>query len=709
MLVTWLPGITTAPASTAQMRAGAMRLVARAAKTTGDTILPYAGLFTLPALRAMADQHKEVRQEASRAFASLVHILPLEPDAATPLDFTEELKQRRNDNRGFVRQLLEGARIEDHPIVYKPHDVVLRPYQAEGVAWLLFLKKFGMHGALCDDMGLGKTLQAACVLAEYTREEELPGMSLVICPPTLIGNWKLELARFYPNLTVGVVSGGVTERKACMNAIDDNPVDIVIMGYPTVASERLWVKEKSWGYCILDEGHLVRNPKTQVSQAVKNITAKHRLMLSGTPIHNSALELFNIFDFLMPGYLGDAAEFRKQYENPIKRSETTNRFKPSPAVKEAGALAMESLHRAVLLFILRRTKSQVLNDLPPKVIQDIICEMTTFQRKLYSETAAAATLESFGNLTAVEKSKQGAHTLKTISLLRRIALHPSLVLSSEEAQRNFNISDIDSFAHSGKLLALQEILEEAGIGKRLQPGSSRSRFLIFAQQQKSIDLVHKFLTTEIPGINLMRLDGSVQEMDRASIAQRFNNDSSVDAMLVSTHVGGLGLTLTGADKVVFIEHDWNPQNDLQAMDRAHRIGQTKTVFVYRLITQSSIEEQIMSKQAFKLHLANTIVSSENVSMKSMNTKRLLDAFASSGSKAKKKRQQLDNGLDPIGELKIGQKGKSSMKSYLSELAELSDEEQYQEFNFTSFLTEMKSMRSINATSNARIHAPDPAA
>jgi len=680
-----------------QRKAITLRLVTHAVNSSRSSVIPYSGILTLPALTAMAHQDKSIRDEASKAFNALVHILPLEPEAGDPPGFSKSLRNLRENSRTFVRQLLEGASIEDHPLHFPPENVVLRPYQAEGVAWLIFLKKFGMHGALCDDMGLGKTLQASCAIAEYIGESSDRIPSLVVAPPTLVENWVMEINRFYPNMSIYGISGTPSRRREIISKIEEKQdVDVVIMSYPSVLSHSDWIQTKRWGYCILDEGHIIRSSTTRLAQAVRRISCKHRLLLSGTPIQNSALDLYNIFEFLMPGYLGTDKEFRKRYENPIKRSAGKS---PTNAAKEAGALAMENLHKAVLLFILRRTKTQVLKDLPPKIIQDVSCEMSRIQKKLYTAAAAAVDINELSR-GANKTSKDGARTLQSLSILRKVCVHPSLVISNSEQLPSVldeaDKSSINVMRESGKLLALEQILTEGRVTKDSRGLSGeRSRFLIYTQYQSSLDLVKKFV--ESLGVSTRRLDGTVPENLRAKIANDFNQDASIDALLLTTKVGGLGLTLTGADKVIFIEHDWNPQNDIQAMDRAHRIGQKKTVFVYRLIMKESIEEDIMSKQHFKLHMANTIVNTENVSMKSMDTKRLMDAFHTRDTK-RKKLNIGGEGLDAVGELTIGsgKKNKNSIQSYLKELGDLSDEEQYQEFNFTKFISNVRKNETVDA-------------
>lgn len=381
---------------------------------------------------------------------------------------------------------------------------------------------------------------------------------------------------------------------------------------------------RDWNYCILDEGHIIKNGKTKLTKAVKTVRAMKRLVLSGTPIQNSVLELWSIFDFLMPGFLGSERQFNDRFGKPILASRDA---KSSSREQEQGALALEALHRQVLPFVLRRMKEDVLNDLPPKIIQDYECELSDVQKLLYEEFAKSDVKTNIGRelsgegggddddeeeKTTISKKKAaggGQHVFHALQYLRKLCNHPSLVLTPEHPQFDLvtkklkaDGTELRDVQNSPKLMALKQLLLDCGIGSNDNSASSVTssntisphRALIFCQMKQMIDIIENDLfKTHMPSVTYMRMDGSVENSKRHDIVVRFNADPSIDVLLLTTQVGGLGLNLTGADTVIFVEHDWNPMKDLQAMDRAHRIGQKKVVNVYRLITRGTLEEKIM--------------------------------------------------------------------------------------------------------------------
>jgi TATA-binding protein-associated factor len=403
---------------------------------------------------------------------------------------------------------------------------------------------------------------------------------------------------------------------------------------------------------------VIRSAKTKTTKAVKMIRANHRLLLSGTPIQNNVLELWSLFDFLMPGFLGTERSFHERFGKPIIASRDG---KLSSKEQEAAALALEALHKQVLPFLLRRLKEDVLDDLPPKIIQDIECDLSDIQKQLYDDFSKAQNeeeVEAFAGSAALsavkEASEDKQHVFKSLQYMRKLVNHPSLVLTDENprhaaikeklSRSGGSLSDI---AHSPKLQALRQLLLDCGIGgsgsvaggegpagAMAESAVSQHRVLIFCQLKQMLDIIQKDLFAALmPSVSFMRLDGSVSAEKRHSIVQTFNADPSIDILLLTTQVGGLGLTLTGADTVIFVEHDWNPMKDLQAMDRAHRLGQKKVVNVYRLITKNTLEAKIMGLQRFKLNIANSVVNQQNAGMESMDTDQILDLFNAQGPAA----------------------------------------------------------------------------
>uniref|UniRef100_A0A8C5MZY2 B-TFIID TATA-box binding protein associated factor 1 n=1 Tax=Leptobrachium leishanense TaxID=445787 RepID=A0A8C5MZY2_9ANUR len=671
-------------------------------------IVPYIVLLVVPVLGRMSDQTDSVRFMATQCFATLIRLMPLEAGIPDPPSMSEELIKQKARERSFLEQLLDGKKLENYRIPV-PIKAELRKYQQDGVNWLAFLNKYKLHGILCDDMGLGKTLQSICILAgdhclrsqEYSKSKMadcIPLPSLVVCPPTLTGHWVDEVGKFCSKEYLNPLhyTGPPTERARLQQQVKKH--NLIVASYDVVRNDIDFFRNMKFNYCILDEGHVIKNGKTKLSKAVKQLTANYRIILSGTPIQNNVLELWSLFDFLMPGFLGTERQFAARYGKPILASRDA---RSSSREQEAGVLAMEALHRQVLPFLLRRMKEDVLQDLPPKIIQDYYCTLSSLQVQLYEDFAKSHAKtdidETVSTTSTAEESekpklKATSHVFQALQYLRKLCNHPALVLTAQHpeykkisdllALQNSSLRDIQ---HAPKLSALKQLLLDCGLGNGGAADSgteavvAQHRILIFCQLKSMLDIVeHDLLKPHLPSVTYLRLDGSIPAGQRHSIVSRFNNDPSIDVLLLTTHVGGLGLNLTGADTVVFVEHDWNPMRDLQAMDRAHRIGQKRVVNVYRLITRGTLEEKIMGLQKFKMSIANTIISHENSSLHSMGTDQLLDLFTLDKDGQVEKMDMSDS------------TGKSSVKSILDGLGELWNQEQYDsEYSLDSFMHSLK--------------------
>ncbi|CAG8524478.1 17028_t:CDS:10, partial [Acaulospora colombiana] len=333
-------------------------------------------------VKAIQCQYLVIRSMAARCFATIANA-----GIPDPPGLSEELLKHRDDERRFLSQLLDSSKLDpfEIPITIKAE---LRKYQQEGVNWLAFLNKYQLH-----DMGLGKTLQSICILAsdnhiratKYAVTKSLDCAhcpSLVVCPPTLTGHWYHEILNYTDSLKPILYSGNPKDRDRLRPKLSS--YDVVIMSYDIVRNDIDDLAGIHWNYCILDEGHVIKNGKTKITKAVKSVKANHRLILSGTPIQNNVLELWSLFDFLMPGFLGTEKQFNERFGKPILASRDS---KSSSKEQEAGALALEALHKQVLPFLLRRLKEDVLNDLPPKIIQDYYCELSDLQKQLYEQFA----------------------------------------------------------------------------------------------------------------------------------------------------------------------------------------------------------------------------------------------------------------------------------------------------------------------------------
>ncbi|KAK0621437.1 hypothetical protein B0T17DRAFT_534049 [Bombardia bombarda] len=697
-------------------RQGAIEAIYHLIAVMGDRILPYVIFLIVPVLGRMSDSDNEIRLIATTSFATLVKLVPLEAGIPDPPGLSEELLKGRDRERTFIGQLLDPKKVEPFkiPVAIKAE---LRSYQQEGVNWLHFLNRYHLHGILCDDMGLGKTLQTLCIVAsdhhqravDYEKTgaddcRKLP--SLIVCPPTLSGHWQQEIKTYAPFLKVETYVGPPAERKALKDHLDKP--DIVITSYDVCRNDIDIIEKYNWNYVVLDEGHLIKNPKAKISMAVKRLSSNHRLILTGTPIQNNVLELWSLFDFLMPGFLGAEKVFLDRFAKPIANSRYS---KASSKEQEAGALAIEALHKQVLPFLLRRLKEEVLDDLPPKILQNYYCDLSDLQRKLFEDFTKKESAKITEEAGRDDKDAK-QHIFQALQYMRKLCNSPALVMKPghkayDDTQRFLakQNTSLEDPAHAPKLTALRDLLVDCGIGVEGQDSSDPlytpikpHRALIFCQMKEMLDMVQNtVIKSMLPSVSYLRLDGSVEPNRRQDIVNKFNSDPSYDVLLLTTSVGGLGLNLTGADTVIFVEHDWNPQKDLQAMDRAHRIGQKKVVNVYRLITRGTLEEKILSLQRFKIDVASTVVNQQNAGLATMDTDQILDLFnlGDSGPGLITDKPEGGGGVDgreedmvDIETGEVRQPGKKA--AWLDGLGELWDNSQYEEsFDLDGFLKTMQ--------------------
>jgi TATA-binding protein-associated factor len=802
-------------------RQGAIELVYCIFEKLNDLIIPFTVIFIVPVLKRMCDLDWFVRSIASQCFATLVKLYPLGAAAAASskksiengqVDLVfdslnqiaasnQNIMRMKVEQQDFLDQLMDNRKLKPYQL---PHEVLinvkLRPYQQMGVNWLAFLKKFNLHGILCDDMGLGKTLQSICILAgdhyekivhrkqhENDNHELLEANdddaflpTIIICPTTLTNHWFHEIERFVDTkcLRPFIYSGSVSERESLRAKFfntktiksrapnkqaevkNEHRYNVFIVSYDIIRHDIAHICSQRWNYCILDEGHLIKSSKTKLSKSIKQIRASHRLILTGTPIQNNVTELWCLFDFLIPGYLGTEKQFHLKYSRFIvPQSASFQRTLERAMSQQAGnkandnsgennnsnnkgfhhlsLIALETLHKQVLPFLLRRTKEEVLNDLPPKIIQDYYCEMSQLQIDLYQDFAKSEVSDNIKKSLGLadeeddvfsndnkdldldydvdekkpktkpikssdsdsgknQSSNGGEHVFQALQYLRKVVNHPSLVLKPDhpkwaqiQAQLHSTGTSINDIKHSGKLVALRELLMECGIGLASNNDDNEStisdmdnnsvlnqhRVLIFCQLKSMIDIIENEVLKKMVNVSFLRLDGTIPPAERFGVVKRFNSDPSIDILLLTTQIGGLGLNLTGADTVIFCEHDWNPQKDLQAMDRAHRIGQTRVVNVYRLITKRTIEEKIMSLQKFKLGIADSVVNIENSSLSSMGTEQIMNMF--------NKEEPAQNKKDSTSS---AQAHGGQYQRVLENINELWDENQYEnEYSLDNFI------------------------
>jgi len=447
----------------------------------------------------------------------------------------------------------------------------LRPYQQEGLDWLQHLIACDVGGVLADDMGLGKTLQTIAHLSAEKASGRMQSPNLVLMPTSLIGNWQRELKKFAPHLNVVVLHG--SKREARRREVAG--ADVVLTTYPLVLRDLEHFRDREFHLLILDEAQAIKNPRSQVNKAVGALSARHRLCLSGTPVENNLEELWALFDFLMPGFLGDADRFRTAFRHPIER--------------EGNAQKLEALRNAVAPFILRRMKESVARDLPPKTELIRPVELAGDQRELYESIRAAAHSEV---RTAIKKKGipgSAIAILDALMKLRQVCCDPRLV----------SVSSARSVTSSAKFNLFFEL-----VTTQLEQGR---RVLVFSQFTRMLALLSQGLKER--NVRTVELTGST--MDRQKVCDVFESRQA-DVFLISLKAGGTGLNLTSADTVIHYDPWWNAAAQSQATDRAYRIGQTKPVFVYNLIVAGSVEERMLRLQQKKQQLAQTLLGTGGV-------------------------------------------------------------------------------------------------
>lgn len=480
------------------------------------------------------------------------------------------------------QQMLGNRQFNPSPL---PKDIqaTLRSYQIDGVSWLERLRGMHLNGILADDMGLGKTLQAIIALTQNHHQHK-GKLSIVVCPTSLVYNWKEEINKFNPALKVLPVDGTPAQRKKLQS--DLKKYDVVITSYSLLQKDIEFYKTVPFGYAILDEAQHIKNRGTRNAKSVKQIQAAHRLILTGTPIENSLEELWSLFDYLMPGLLSSYDRFVEKYVRIPGQSQGSN---------------LEALRKKVAPFILRRMKRDVLQELPP--VSEIVyhCHLTEIQRELYNSYAKSAR-EELSKLVKKEGfDKVQIHVLATLTRLKQICCHPAIF-----AKENPEVGD------SAKYDMLLELLQSLIEG--------RHKTVIFSQYTKMLNIMRNDL--ERLGIRFQYLDGTSK--NRLEIVNEFNHNAEIPVFLVSLKAGGSGLNLVGADTVIHYDMWWNPAVESQATDRVHRLGQKNSVSSYKLVTLDTIEVKIVELQERKRGLENKIVGCDDEAIAKLTWEEVLE-------------------------------------------------------------------------------------
>jgi SWI/SNF-related matrix-associated actin-dependent regulator of chromatin subfamily A member 5 len=454
----------------------------------------------------------------------------------------------------------------------------MRDYQVAGLNWLISLHENGISGILADEMGLGKTLQTISFLGYLRHIMGISGPHLITVPKSTLDNWKREFAKWTPEVNVLVLQGAKEERHNLINErLIDERFDVCVTSYEMILREKAHLKKFAWEYIIIDEAHRIKNEESSLAQVIRLFNSRNRLLITGTPLQNNLHELWALLNFLLPDVFGESEAFDQWFSGQDRDQDTV----------------VQQLHRVLRPFLLRRVKSDVEKSLLPKKEVNVYVDMSEMQVKWYKKILEKD-IDAVNGAGGKRESK--TRLLNIVMQLRKCCNHPYLFEGAEPGPPY--TTDEHLVDNAGKMIVLDKLL------KRLQVAGSR--VLIFSQMSRVLDILEDYCVFR--QYKYCRIDGGTAHEDRIAAIDEYNKPGSEKFIfLLTTRAGGLGINLTTADIVVLYDSDWNPQADLQAMDRAHRIGQTKQVVVYRFVTDNAIEEKVLERAAQKLRLDQLVI------------------------------------------------------------------------------------------------------
>ena len=552
----------------------------------------------------------------------------------------------------------------------------MRDYQVAGLNWLISLHENGISGILADEMGLGKTLQTISFIGYLRHIMGITGPHLVIVPKSTLDNWKREFSKWTPEVNVVVLQGTKEERAVMINdLLVDEQFDVCITSYEMILREKTQLKKFAWEYIIIDEAHRIKNEESSLAQVIRLFNSRNRLLITGTPLQNNLHELWALLNFLLPDVFGDSEAFDQWFSGQNRDQDTV----------------VQQLHRVLRPFLLRRVKSDVEKSLLPKKEINVYIGMSEMQVKWYQKILEKD-IDAVNGAGGKRESK--TRLLNIVMQLRKCCNHPYLFEGAEPGPPY--TTDEHLIYNAGKMLVLDKLLT------RMQ--KQGSRVLIFSQMSRLLDVLEDYCVFR--EYKYCRIDGGTAHEDRIAAIDEYNKPGSEKfVFLLTTRAGGLGINLTSADIVVLYDSDWNPQADLQAMDRAHRIGQTKQVYVYRFVTDNAIEEKVLERAAQKLRLDQLVIQQgraqvaakaaankdELLSMIQHGAETLFNSKGGTGAIAEKGMDMTDDDIDAIlssGENRTKQLNARYEKLGIDDLQNFTSESAY-EWNGENFAAKKK--------------------